>query len=440
MSSELVNGTASSVERPPRPTNETSALSLPTIVTTVDIKALEYAGPVDVNLLCPICQCPFFLPVRLDCDHIFCSECLRQSIQAQEQRQSTCPTCRGPFDSTSPGAFLPIPRIINQLIESLPVKCPSLHQGCLEGLSRGNFMDHVEKYCPYTDVRCASDTCGLLQYRKDFAQGRCLHSHVVCQYCSQEFIERDLEDHRTNHCSFVTLICPHCDSSFLRHQFERHVPVCHEAVSSCEAAPYGCDFKSKAQTMDHHLKTCALAKLVPFLQAQNNRIKTQETALDLLKAKQYSLETVLSDVTKTLETCHTRQPGNELDTLGPRTHTPEPCDATTHHLLCGHETLRRDVERMSMEMSNLDAQTRMMILNESLHTKDELSRANAAISSIRMQLNWLSNSENQRGPPIRFHGASASAGVTVAGTDSRRPQSLQTQRRLSDEARQEPKL
>ncbi|KAL8844713.1 MAG: hypothetical protein Q9176_000813 [Flavoplaca citrina] len=131
-------------------------------------------------------------------------------------------------------------------------------------------------------------------------------------------------------------------------------------------------------------------------------------ALDLLKAKHHSLETVLSNITDTLETCDIRQQGTAVETFHSRSHTPEPYDATTHHLLTGHESLRRDVDRMSMEMSNLDAKARTMILNESLHTKDELSRANAAISSIRMQLNWLTSPNHQREFSPRFDGASAS--------------------------------
>ncbi|KAL8751983.1 MAG: hypothetical protein Q9199_006058 [Rusavskia elegans] len=184
--------------------------------------------------------------------------------------------------------------------------------------------------------------------------------------------------------------------------------------------------------MDYHFKNCPLAKLIPFFKAQNDRLESQEIALDLLKAKHYSLEMVLSSITETLETCDIRQQGTEVETFGPVSQTPEPYDATTHHLLCGHESLRRDVERMSMEMSNLDAKARLMILNESLHTKDELSRANAAISSIRMQLNWLTSANHQGGFPTRSHRAPA--------TDPHRPPGLQTPRRLSDDPRQEPKL
>ncbi|KAL8643413.1 MAG: hypothetical protein Q9226_008397, partial [Calogaya cf. arnoldii] len=172
--------------------------------------------------------------------------------------------------------------------------------------------------------------------------------------------------------------------------------------------------------MDHHSKICPLAKLVPFLKAQNDRLEAQETALDLLKAKHYSLEAALSSITESLETYDVRQHGTEVEAFGPVAHTPEPYDATTHHLLCGHESLRRDVEQMSTEISNLDAETRMMVLNESLHTKDELTRANAAISSIRMQLNWLTSADHQRGFPTRSHRPAGSTEASVAVIDPHR--------------------
>ena len=429
-----------SMERPSSTRLEPRALSSLKVATMIDIKALEYAEPIDANLVCPICQCPFFLPVSLYCDHIFCSGCLEQSIRAKDQLISTCPTCRGPFSSTSTGTFQPAPRVINQIVENLRVKCPSVDKGCFEEVPRGTVQDHVVKYCPYTDVQCPDGDCGFPITRKNFAKGRCLHSQVACQDCSQPFPEWDLEDHRTNRCSFVTLTCPHCDSGFLKHQLERHVKACPQAVLSCEAAPYGCDFQAKALAMEDHSNTCPLAKLVPFLKAQNNRLETHAKALDALRAKHSSLETVLCCIRESLETFETRQRASEFEDSGPVTHTPEAYDATTHHLLCGQESLQRDVERMSTEISNLDRKATLMVLQESFETKDELARANAAINSMRAQVNWLTSANHQRGIPTRPLGAPGNAEASVVATDPHRPLGLQASGRPSSDARQEPKL
>ncbi|KAL8910492.1 MAG: hypothetical protein Q9171_004188 [Xanthocarpia ochracea] len=230
------------------------------------------------------------------------------------------------------------------------------------------------------------------------------------------------------------------DLSVRQALLERHIKACPQAVLSCEAAPYGCDFQAKAPAMEDHSKTCPLAKLVPFLKAQNDRLETHAKALDVLRAKHCSLQTVLSCIRETLETFETRQRASEYEDSRPVTHTPEAYDATTHHLLCGQESLQRDVERMSTEISNLDRKATLMVLQESFETKDELARANATISSIRAQVNWLTSANHQRGIPTRPLGATGNAETSVVATDPHRPLGLQASRRPSSDVRQEPKL
>ncbi|KAL8726589.1 MAG: hypothetical protein Q9166_006624 [cf. Caloplaca sp. 2 TL-2023] len=220
--------------------------------------------------------------------------------------------------------------------------------------------------------------------------------------------------------------------------------IAHIIATFCEAAAYGCEFTAKIQAMDEHFKSCPLAKLVPFLKAQNDRLEAHGKALDLLRAKNHSLEAVLYSITETLDTFESQQLETEVDSHETVSDNPEPYDSTTHHLLSGHESLRRDVDQMSIEISNLDAKASTMILNESLHAKHELAYANAAISSIRMQLNWLMSDNHHRGFSIRSQPISTAESVQldapVATNEPRRPLGPQPTRRLSDDARQEPKL
>ncbi|KAL8784815.1 MAG: hypothetical protein Q9213_003719 [Squamulea squamosa] len=227
---------------------------------------------------------------------------------------------------------------------------------------------------------------------------------------------------------------------FLRHQFQGHLKACPEAVLSCEAAIYGCDYQAKNSVMDDHRNICPLAKLAPFLKAQNECIERHERALDILKTKHDSLEKVLYNITETLETFDTRQQASGLEIYGPVSHSPEPYDATTHHLLGGHESLRKDVERMSREISNVDAKASMMVMNESLHWKNDLDRANAAINSIRMQLNWLTSANHRREFSTAPHAAPGNVDPLAVRTDPHQSSDVNSPRRLSDGARQDPKL
>lgn len=431
MASEVDVGSNGYRERP------TSASLSPTKArrppgSFVDIKALEYTGPVNPNLVCPICRCPFLSPRRLRCDHIFCADCLNQSM-LDEYANSTCPSCRQQIYPLMPDAIQPVSRIIIHILDDLTVKCPSMSDGCQTELARGTVRDHIMNYCSYADVVCPAENCDLVVARKDFAQGRCLHSKVHCPDCQQSLLERDLENHRNHDCRLVHLSCQYCGLETLRTEQVEHLKECPEVTFACEAAPYGCDFRAKRSDFETHLKICPLAKLVPFLELQNDRLEAQKEALDHLTAKNNILQTAVSNVIESLE--------SQPDSIDRRASTIVDV-STTHHLLCVHESLRRDVERVSMELSHLDAKASMMILNESLRAKDEMAHTNAAVNGIRTQLHWLTMANQQRTVPTRAHPPSqrtqTNSSVVTGGSVA--VQSPQPTRRLSDPSRQETKL
>lgn len=400
----------------------------------VDFRSLEYVGSYDHNLMCAICHCPFVEPARLDCDHVFCRDCINQALMHQTRDAKCCPACR---TKTRRISTIPVPKIINRILDDLVVRCPFSKEGCAEELPRGAVQDHVDRYCIYSEVECPSDECPYPVQRKDAEKQRCLHSRVRCEYCEVSLIEREMESHQT-HCSVRTVPCPHCKTTVLYGKLESHIESCPEASLPCTAALYGCDFTSDRASLDQHTTTCPLAKLIPFLKFQNDRLAAHETALNHLRLKNSLLETSFSTIQETLNA-----PSNLLETNPSLTSSPEdnsPFDSTAHHLLCMHESLREEIGRVSAAVSELDAKASMMVMNESLRTKEELAHTNAAVGGMRMHLHWLMSArlQNQQrgmmraGEPELVVGASRAGGLAGELGPS--------VRRLSDSTRQDTKL
>ena len=409
------------------------------LLNPVDLRALEYVASYDHNLMCAICHCPFVFPVKLDCDHVFCQRCINEAMMCQNRLSRNCPTCRRRLDATS---ITPVPKILERILDELLVKCPLDKEGCKEIMPRSRVQDHVFGYCPYAEVDCPSKDCFLTLQRKDNDEEQCLHFDVVCEDCMQSMMKKDLESHRTLHCEVAGSPCPDCRVRVLACDLGAHLECCPDAVYPCTAASYGCDFISKRSSLDNHLEDCPLAKMMPFLKKQNDRLDVQELALKHLRHKNSVLETSFSAIQETLDSS-----ANLMDAPSSSAIVADnsPFDSTAHHLLCLHESLRQEVDRVSTSVSEIDAKANMMVMNENLRVKEELARTNAAIGSMRMQLHWLVSAklqEQQKRTAVVMAQPAESRPMsrTPSASDVNGESSVVPIRRLSDSSRQETKL
>lgn len=297
----------------------------------------------------------------------------------------------------------------------------------------------MNKYCAYAEVKCPSESCLLTVLRKDLDEQRCLHNVMKCEDCESSFMERDLEIHRSRHCEVGKASCPDCNAQVLLRDLVGHIECCPDATFPCNAAEYGCDFVARRETLNEHLKTCPLAKFVPFLRLQNERLEAHEAALKHLRHRNSILETSFSTIQETLSPST-----NLIDTPSSSAAGSDtgPFDSTTHHLLCLHESLREEVSRVSAAVSEVDARASMMVMNESLRIKEDLSHANAAIGNMRMQLHWLMSARlqnQQRVAMIRAQSSGDGLGSSTDAGGSSGSVELPV-RRLSDSTRQDTKL
>ncbi|MCJ1252312.1 hypothetical protein MMC24_000117 [Lignoscripta atroalba] len=290
--------------------------------------------------------------------------------------------------------------------------------------------------------------------RKDSGKSWCQHALVACEDCQEEYMERDLQDHRSKQCNRRETSCPNCSTQLLYRELEGHLNLCPEATFPCTAALYGCDFISKREPLDQHQATCPIRKLVPFLEIQKLRLEDHEATLQHIRRKNSLLETSFANIQEVLGS------STSLDDPPPSSLSistaPAPFDSTAAHLISLHESLREEVERVKAAVSELDAKASMMVMNESLRIKEDMAHMNAALSNTRMQVQWLMSSrlQNQQRAAMNRTQSSGEGGVSVlvgaassssaagtgSGTGTGTAMLGQPVRRLSDSTRQETKL
>ena len=96
-------------------------------------------GSISERLKCAICSNPFVEPLKNTCtprEHAFCQQCIQDWLQ----RERSCPTCRQRLNIED---LTPMTeRIILDMLDELPVRCPFCQQN---GLERGTLGRHIRE-------------------------------------------------------------------------------------------------------------------------------------------------------------------------------------------------------------------------------------------------------------------------------------------------------
>ncbi|PYI06758.1 hypothetical protein BO78DRAFT_314892 [Aspergillus sclerotiicarbonarius CBS 121057] len=406
----------------------------------VDLRSLETVSSYDDHLMCPICHCPFVRPVRLQCDHVFCQKCLNSAITAFAANRDdfTCPTCRTP----TRGVYLNVPRLLLNMCDDIKVRCPCRNEGCPEIMPRGHVQSHVDKYCGYRLMKCPDSSCNKKTRKKNLSpEGRCLHEPHRCLRCDEYIMEQDYE------------------TSVLRKALREHIDTCPEVVHPCTASKYGCPVKVKRADLATHEQTCPLIAMGPYFEAQNARLDSLELTIRHLQQRNEIFEDGIANIRSTLVQSsraladQESSPANSDPPRQESSSNQSQIDSsnlytatTTNYLLSLHESLREEVGQLSHAITDLDARASMALMNECLRLKEDMAHTNAAVGSIRMQVQWLlnprlhqgqragarpSNTNTGNGNPASTSGPSSAAGPSTAFL---RP------RRLSDSGREGTKL
>jgi DNA-directed RNA polymerase subunit RPC12/RpoP len=426
----------------------------------LDLRALEYPEDYDSHLMCPICHVPFIGPVVLECDHTFCSSCLKEYREStQNDHRNQCPTCRTFVLSSARKAS----RLIVNMCNDIKVKCPN--DDCDQSIPRGYIERHATKECPHERLKCPDRDCAKLVKRRNHVPDQCIHSsHIECD-CGAviELGKGEWLRHKDEDCPNTGVKCKQCGQRVSARDYLNGVTghIC-DQDDLCPGREYGCTDEFELVDRDRHVKTCPLARMAPHLKKQSQLLNSLHEQLAMVKVRNEVLETgfdKISDIVhdrvlphidqalrspppesdiEEIERDHIPSATSHRDLLMPahlRALTPSPdptasISQTQHHLLALHETLRgtvgnleNDITVMANNLADLDARTSMQLMNETLRIKEELAHTNAALFSTRSQVQWLLNRERigqqQQAMGMRGRTPAVQPQTTTAGPSTR---------------------
>ena len=97
--------------------------------------------------------------------------------------------------------------------------------------------------------------------------------------------------HWQTECADYDVACPSCAASIPYRYQQTHIAHhCPETNAACPARPFGCPFSTKRKNLASHAIMCSLAKLAPYLTAQQQRQDEQDQATQLLEKRLQSLQ------------------------------------------------------------------------------------------------------------------------------------------------------
>jgi hypothetical protein len=196
------------------------------------------------------------------CEHVFCASC----IWLGTKRLSTCPICREPVFANN--GFKPAPRIIQNMIANLKIRCEFQESGCESVVTTKQLKSHLEQ-CDFRPVYCPYEGC-------PFDENAELH---LCA--------KDLKDHCST-CEYGNKFCPTCAQQVLIAEFDAHMETgCPKLAVPCHFP--GCAFVGEkgdeqmwkthhTEAMQDHafLMLAAIGRQGKMLQEIQQKIKSSE--------------------------------------------------------------------------------------------------------------------------------------------------------------------
>lgn len=180
-----------------------------------------------------------------------------------------------------------------------------------------------------------------------------------------------------------------------------------------------------------HEQSCPLVTMIPYFEVQNTRLNSLELSMRHLQQRNEIFEDGLANIRSTLVESarigasaprgQSANAGRDQSSTRVETNTDDPTDISssifssnaTTYLLSLHESLREEVEQIKHNLTDLDARASMALMNECIRMKEDMAHTNAAVNSVRMQVQWLMNP--------RLHGART--GAVRANTGNETPRS-----------------
>ncbi|KAK3683452.1 hypothetical protein B0T22DRAFT_443501 [Podospora appendiculata] len=414
-----------------------------------DYQALEYEGPYDETLQCPICRTPFYLPLTTKkCGHTFCAGCLGRALDLRP----VCPIDRRAIDKDHD---IYQTRVIRDQLDRLRVKCPN--QGCDHVCTRDRLPVHYMRDCPFSLVPCPDPDCNHRIVRLNAGHDKgCLHRETSCQYCNANIMIADLDSHYDNQCAGNTANCTQCDSIIVRHRMEEHiVNECPESQMLCRWHSYGCHvFGKRAVVEGHQTAGCVYEAIGKLTQ---DRLEDR-AVIDNLKGKVSALTARLHHQEQNRRARPRPSTGHNMgvpvpdfDLNNSPQATPMPYNSVAwgsaeDYMLAQFERIETNAENLRKMVLEINGHHNLRQLNDTMRLDGLISELQSKIGVLGMHTTWLMNVQRQSrgqqraggaagGPPApeMSAGNSGNAGARISTEGERLPYMGIPPRRHSNE-------
>ncbi|KAK4242197.1 TNF receptor-associated factor 6 [Achaetomium macrosporum] len=417
--------------------SEIAELSLPkSSILELDYQSIEYIGPVDETLLCPICRTPFHSPITTPCGHTFCAGCINRALELQ----SVCPIDRQPINKTRDYCRLPL--IVKDQLDRLKVKCPN--KGCDHECLREHLEGHYGRRCEFTPVRCPESSCTKYIARRDAkAENGCLHQEFTCRFCEKVLTWEECDDHYDYSCNGATARCEECGKQVMRHRLGKHLSQdCPEAEARCKWHAAGCKVADKRRVVQEHEHSGCTFEVISRLIDQ--RAEDREMINDLT-GRLARLEAASSRRRRPRER---REPHNESslingsplnllsteatgasnltrnDDMSPSSGFADDDGAWASpedYMLAQFERIEGQLEGIRKKMMEMDAHQSLGLLQTTARVNEQLAELGSKVGVLNMHTTWLMNMQRQSHTQQRTASTSTgppSAGISHAGDTS----------------------
>ena len=142
------------------------------------------------ELICSICTDVLENPVQTPCQHSFCNDCIKVWV---EDGKSSCPVDRQTLDSKD----LKPARILQQLLNSLIIRCKHFHDGC-SLMARYEDMPQLVEH-EINQCRVVQYDSFLEQHEKNMKDGVDKKKEIEDKDKRIEILETKLKDQKTLH-------------------------------------------------------------------------------------------------------------------------------------------------------------------------------------------------------------------------------------------------
>ncbi|TIC97923.1 TNF receptor-associated factor 5 [Colletotrichum higginsianum] len=390
----------------------------------LDFSALLYADEPDDNLLCPICKLPVITPIITPCDHTFCLECLKRHFRSSD----TCPIDRTRFRARD----CKTSRLLTNILDSLVVECPNTERGCSEKMKREEVVKHTIN-CRYTLHDCPDKACDKRVQQWLAVSGKCWHFEQTCEYCEDKMEAASMADHINKKCTKNTTSCSDCGVTIKLSEVSQHRDgSCPEASVACKYVDYGCTHEALRKILGAHQDDC-IYKVVAVV---GDKVKAQEKQIEKLQKQTEDQERQIMELKEERRDCISWDDVFSLNNVqgGPKF---KPTEA----VMTIYEDMERRMEELKKELTDLEGRQTVMVLNQVMPIKDQITEIRSNLGILKMHMAWLMNKSREEVERSRLANRSVSSTSRTRGSsDSDGEAGPSTSRRLSDGSNGIPRL